>query len=198
MPGQEVQRNLAAVVLDQGQPEPLRSAAAIELCRHIQTFGRLVTEVQVKNLEEAHAALPESKFRLNVALVLGSLRPDPRVTGERLQRYVPAFDMSLTEVCLPSSPAGPVRATVIQGLYSSPRPRHANRDSTRPGESDPVQTQAIIARMVFAFPGTCRRPGGELAMWQTHFSHRRKPRWIKTLLLCRHSMSSIPSGKVAK
>ena len=91
LPGQEVQRNLAAVVLDQGQPEPLRSAAAIELCRHIQTFGRLVTEVQVKNLEEAHAALPESKFRLNVALVLGSLRPDPRVTGERLQRYVPAF-----------------------------------------------------------------------------------------------------------
>jgi hypothetical protein len=34
--------------------------------------------------------------------------------------------------------------------------------------------QHFVGFLVFS--GTCRRPGGELAMWQTHFSTRRKLR----------------------
>jgi hypothetical protein len=33
----------------------------------------------------------DSKLKAHVSLVLGSLRPDARRTGERLQRYEPAF-----------------------------------------------------------------------------------------------------------
>jgi hypothetical protein len=91
LPSQDVQRDLAGVVLDPGQPEGLRSAASVELVRSLQAFGRHLTAGQVKNLEAVYLGLPESKLKGNVATVLGSLRPDAVLTGERLQLYVPTF-----------------------------------------------------------------------------------------------------------
>jgi CheY-like chemotaxis protein len=89
--GREAQRELAGLVLDQGQPAALRSAAAIELCRQIQQNGLVLTDVQVKSLQKLFETTDDAKLKGNVALVIGSLHPDGRVTGERLQRYRPTF-----------------------------------------------------------------------------------------------------------
>jgi CheY-like chemotaxis protein len=98
LPGPAAQRELANVVLDQGRPEGLRSAAAIELCRHIQQYGLLLTPEQIRSSETLYATLQEPKLKANVALVLGSLHPDARQTGERLRSFTPSFTT-------PSAPA---------------------------------------------------------------------------------------------
>jgi hypothetical protein len=91
LPGQDVQRALAAVVLDSGQPEGLRSAAAIELVRSLQAFGMLLPASQVENLEKLYLGVAEPKLKGKVALVMGALRPDARLTSERLRQYEPSF-----------------------------------------------------------------------------------------------------------
>jgi hypothetical protein len=42
-------------------------------------------------LQQLFATASEAKLKANVALVLGSLRPDPRQTGERLKSFTPTF-----------------------------------------------------------------------------------------------------------
>jgi len=91
LPGPAPQRALANVVLDQGRPEGLRSAAAIELCRHIQQHGLALSKEQVRGVETLFGTLKEPKLKVNVALVLGSMHPDARQTGERLRSFTPAF-----------------------------------------------------------------------------------------------------------
>jgi hypothetical protein len=83
------QRALAAFVLDNGQRPELRSAAAVELNRHIQHHGALLTTDQVNGIEALFDAGTDAKLRGNVALVIGSLRPNAAKTGARLQRYAP-------------------------------------------------------------------------------------------------------------
>jgi CheY-like chemotaxis protein len=102
LPGPAPQRELANVVLDQGRPEGLRSAAAIELCHHMQLHGLLLTPQQVAGIETLYAGLEEPKLKGNVALVLGSMHPDARQTGERLRSFKPA---------LTTSPAKPAALT---------------------------------------------------------------------------------------
>jgi CheY-like chemotaxis protein len=91
LPGSAPQRGLAGVVLDPGQPESLRSAAAIELSRHIQQHGLLLPEEQVRSISALYGTLAEPKLKANVALILGSLHPDARQTGERLRNFTPVF-----------------------------------------------------------------------------------------------------------
>jgi CheY-like chemotaxis protein len=105
LPGQDVQRALAAAVLDPGRPESLRSAAAVELVRHLQTFGMLLTTGQVQNLEKLYAGLTEPKLKGNVALVMGALRPDSRLTTERLRKYQPTFAAPPASAPTPPPPA---------------------------------------------------------------------------------------------
>jgi hypothetical protein len=78
-------------LLRSDQPEPLRSAAAIELCRHIQQYGVLLLPAQLEGVQTLYTSLPDGKLKTNVSLVLGSLRPDARTTGERLERYRPTL-----------------------------------------------------------------------------------------------------------
>lgn len=91
LPGRMPQRELAALVLNQARPAPLRSKAALELCRHIQQNGLALTRDQAQNLETLYTSLEDAKLKSNVALIIGSLRPTARQTGERLQRYTPAL-----------------------------------------------------------------------------------------------------------
>jgi CheY-like chemotaxis protein len=91
LPGREPQIALAGLVLETNQPEALRSAAAIELCRHIQQYGLLLRTTQVSGLQNAFATMPDSKLKANVSLVIGSMRPDARQTGERLLLYTPSY-----------------------------------------------------------------------------------------------------------
>jgi CheY-like chemotaxis protein len=115
LPGREPQRALANVVLSETAPEPLRSAAAIELCRHIQQHGLVLNAQQIKAIESLFDTASDAKLKANISLVLGSMRPDARLTGERLQRYVPAF----------SVPAKP------ESSAAEPKER---KDTTPPGE----------------------------------------------------------------
>jgi hypothetical protein len=91
LPGTAPQRGLASVVLDAGRPEALRSAAAIELCRHIQQYGLVLTADQVHGIDNVYGTAKEPRLKSNVALVLGSLHPDARQTGERLRSFRPAL-----------------------------------------------------------------------------------------------------------
>lgn len=91
LPGTAPQRELANVVLDPARPEGLRSAAAIELCRHIQQYGLVLPKEQIRGIETLYGTLREPRLKENVALVLGSMHPDARQTGERLRSFTPAF-----------------------------------------------------------------------------------------------------------
>jgi hypothetical protein len=102
LPGRLPQRELANVVLDQARPEGLRSAAAIELCRHIQQFGLLLTKEQIGAVEALYSALSDPKLKVNVALVLGSMHPNARQTGERLRSFTPTFSAPAPKEQAPS------------------------------------------------------------------------------------------------
>jgi CheY-like chemotaxis protein len=82
--GPEMQRELAALVLNQNRQEPLRSKATRELCRHIQSFGLSLETVRIKNLEDLWATTVDPKLKASVALVLGSMRPSAALNGARL------------------------------------------------------------------------------------------------------------------
>ena len=91
LPSRDAQSALADVVLDNAQPEGLRSAAAIELARSIQQYGLLLSQAQANSFQTLFNAMPDSKLKANVSVVVGALRPDARQTGERLQQYTPSF-----------------------------------------------------------------------------------------------------------
>jgi hypothetical protein len=97
--GSEAQRVLADVVLDTKRPLAVRVGAAEQLIRHIQSYSPLLSRAQVKDL----AALNDNPaldppLKAQVALVLGSLQPDARLTGQRLLQYRPP---------VPAAPAPP-------------------------------------------------------------------------------------------
>jgi CheY-like chemotaxis protein len=91
LPGAKAQTALAEFVLDARRPPELRRVAASDLVRHIQRNGPMITGMQVKALESlSRAADADARLKGNTALVLGTLRPDQRTTGERLKSYTPA------------------------------------------------------------------------------------------------------------
>jgi CheY-like chemotaxis protein len=88
--GPRAQRELAKAVLDARRPVAVRSAAAQALVRHIQRQGLMLTPTQTAALADLYAQpTTDAALKGDVALLLGSLRPDARVTGERLLRYQP-------------------------------------------------------------------------------------------------------------
>jgi CheY-like chemotaxis protein len=97
----EAQRSLARLVLDRSRRPELRAAAALELERNIEQFGARLTSDQVGQIDGLFQALATdpklSGLRANVALVIGSLRPDAQRTGTRLQRYSPALPSAAPE-----------------------------------------------------------------------------------------------------
>jgi CheY-like chemotaxis protein len=90
LPGPKPQTELLDVVLDGKRPVPLRLAATTELVRNIQKNGPNLSRAQVEALAGLHAQPgTDANLRANVALVLGSLRPDARASGELLLKYQP-------------------------------------------------------------------------------------------------------------
>jgi CheY-like chemotaxis protein len=91
LPGAKPQRELSAFVLDANRAAPLRAVAASELIRHIQQNGLTLLPAQVNALTAlAKDEKTDAALKAKALLVEGALRPDARVTGDRLKDYRPA------------------------------------------------------------------------------------------------------------
>ncbi len=102
LPGGEVQTVLADVVLDGKRPLAVRVSAGEQLVRHIQTYGPLLSRSHVKGLLALYEQpATDAPLKAQLALVLGGLQPDARLTGQRLLQYQPPA---------PAPPAAPAPA----------------------------------------------------------------------------------------
>jgi hypothetical protein len=110
LPGNEAQRQLARVVLDNTRPMPLRTAATHGLAHSIQHFGLHLTPDQVTGLQALYESAPDAKLKSGVAVVAGALHPTPQQSGQRLQRYVPVF----------TAPAAPKPAAPVEPKNDTP------------------------------------------------------------------------------
>jgi CheY-like chemotaxis protein len=91
LPGPKPQIALADFVLDAKRTPAQRAAAASQLIRHIQQHGALLSTAQAQSLEAlARAPDTDPGLKSSATLVIGTLRPDTRTTGERLKGYTPA------------------------------------------------------------------------------------------------------------
>jgi CheY-like chemotaxis protein len=89
IPGEKAQLELATVVLD-GKDPVVRLAATRELIRHIQKHRlALKNEVVARLAEKQTAPDTDPTLRASLALIVGSMRPDSRTTGERLLQFQP-------------------------------------------------------------------------------------------------------------
>jgi hypothetical protein len=86
----EAQIVLANVLTDGKRTTAVRIAAANALVRNIQQFSPLLSRDQMRAIAEMYAdpKLDEA-LRTNVAIVLGSLRPSTRQSGDLLLQYQP-------------------------------------------------------------------------------------------------------------
>jgi CheY-like chemotaxis protein len=90
--GARPQNELSAVILDSRRPLPVRIAATRELVRHIQQNSSLLTRLQSSALEAVfNEPATDPALKAELASLLGSFKPDARLTGERLLRYQPAL-----------------------------------------------------------------------------------------------------------
>jgi len=83
-------------VLDSSQLPQIRSAAALELAHHIESHSLVLTQ-EIKNIDELYATAEDAKLKSNLALVLGSMHPDAKLSGTRLQGYKPASPAPVKE-----------------------------------------------------------------------------------------------------
>jgi hypothetical protein len=89
LPGGEAQQRLAELAASPAGGK-LRLAAAKELNRSIRQNGLLLGRQQIAAVKRAFANPKENgDLRAELALVIGTLGPDSRLTGVRLRNYVP-------------------------------------------------------------------------------------------------------------
>jgi hypothetical protein len=88
LPGADAQQQLAATVLDPTR-DKLRAPAAFELSRHIQHNGLLLARMDIKRLTELYEDTKDAALKNNLALVMGSMRPGPKATGNKLKGFRP-------------------------------------------------------------------------------------------------------------
>jgi CheY-like chemotaxis protein len=89
LPGAKVQQQLARVILNGS--DRLKPAAALALARHIQAHGVALSRGEAARIAEVYQTTKAGPLRSNLARVMGSLRPDSRVTGLRLEDYRPTL-----------------------------------------------------------------------------------------------------------
>jgi CheY-like chemotaxis protein len=89
LPGTKVQQQLARVILN--GPDRLKPAAALALARHMQAHGIAVPQAEAARLAEVYRTAKAGALRSSLARVMGSLHPDARVTGRRLEDYRPTL-----------------------------------------------------------------------------------------------------------
>ncbi len=86
IPGADAQRSLAHRLLDTTQDAGARQAAGNQLVRSIQRFGPLLTDSQERRLLDALHTESDPMLHSIYAAVVGALRPDPELTGQRLTK----------------------------------------------------------------------------------------------------------------
>lgn len=101
--GPKAQRELAMVLLDGKRPVDVRAKAAEELMLSLQLRGSSLLPPQVEGLHTLYKTTPETKIKITVAQVLGSLRPTSADTGRRLQGYVPPLKVPVEEAPKPKA-----------------------------------------------------------------------------------------------
>jgi CheY-like chemotaxis protein len=92
LPGRAPQIELANVVLDSAKPgrtPAVRTIAAQELARHIQQHGLGLPSNVARAVEELSRSEADAGLRAAATVVVGSMRPDARLTGERLRSFTP-------------------------------------------------------------------------------------------------------------
>jgi CheY-like chemotaxis protein len=89
LPGADAQRELANVVMDDKRPAKLRTAAVGELVRHVQLHSDLLAPAQAESLQGLYAKATDQELKESLARLQGALRPDAKVSGERLLKYQP-------------------------------------------------------------------------------------------------------------
>jgi hypothetical protein len=88
-PGKPAQQRLADLVLDAKRGKR-RVAAALALNRHVQKNGVVLSQDQLTRLRQLYAAPgTDANLRAQLAILMGSLRSTPEVTGARLYRFDP-------------------------------------------------------------------------------------------------------------
>ena len=81
------QARLVDIAMNPQLPEPMRVTAANQLTFHIQRFGLLLTRDQVVDLHEGWKTTENPNVKSAVAGVIGSLKPNATIVGERLQNF---------------------------------------------------------------------------------------------------------------
>jgi len=88
--GDKAQTELARIVVDPQRKPAVRLTAAVELQRLIQRASPALTRAEAEKLHEVrNAPGTDENLREAVAHVIGALRPDARLTGERLKDFDP-------------------------------------------------------------------------------------------------------------
>jgi CheY-like chemotaxis protein len=90
LPGSRPQTELAGVVIDTKRSTAVRVAAATELLRQMQQGTPALPPAQVQALDAVRSGKDtDARLREVVALAIGAMRPDARLTGERLKGFEP-------------------------------------------------------------------------------------------------------------
>ncbi len=87
IPAADAQRRLFEVVTGQPLAVELRAFAARQLAYSIQRFGPLLGSPDVASLRATAASASDRDFRTAMAILLGTLQPDVRLSGRRLMEF---------------------------------------------------------------------------------------------------------------
>lgn len=82
------QRRIMDVALNPQADDALRELAANQLAYHIQRYGLLLTRDSVIDVHEGWKNTDRPGVKTALASVIGSLKPNATIVGERLQRFV--------------------------------------------------------------------------------------------------------------
>lgn len=85
----ELQQDLANVVVKEARPAPIRVLAAEVLAKHVQSYGKFVTDAQVNVLKQNADAAADPELKSRILAVLGSFASDSGKTGDQLKGYTP-------------------------------------------------------------------------------------------------------------
>lgn len=114
----DAQRGLADLVLDPSKPTPLRQSTAAMLVRSIQRFSPLLVADQEVQLLAAYDRESDPALRTSLAAVLGALRPNPAVTGLRMQHY----GLAPAPASAPGEPPAPATSEATSPASEMPSP----------------------------------------------------------------------------
>lgn len=81
------QRRLSHVALNPQLDPALRQTAALQLNYHIQRFGLLLTKDEVAEIQSGWTTAEEPAVKTALATVIGTLRPNATLVGERLRQF---------------------------------------------------------------------------------------------------------------